>query len=357
MGEVLVQWENGSLRTSIRNCWQHRGENMEKLLSMAVESMSEAEKQKIKNFTSVFVVNDHGDGEYTICSDRYTDRTLPCFAFDHWKEAKIDDYTEMCEAIVKRSSLPHKFDKLFWAGQVSHRTRKIFIDRFSSHPKMELVYHRHHWGHFSRLPSRYTTLPDHCDYKYMLDLQGNGYSARVKFLLHTKRPLFYQQRKFHEYWFWSLEPFVHYIPVKEDLSDFQEMFDWAEKNPKKCSEIANNAYDFATSNLKRSDAVQRMKNILLSAKNPSNAGELWEFYSEKNGLRRDIGIIRLDVDGRIRVHNHFNEKMWKKDGESIVFMDGNGNATSFLEKKSQHMYSGAFLKNNHIRHSIKKIIQ
>jgi hypothetical protein len=327
---------------------------MERLLSMAVDSMSESEKASIKDFNSVFVMNDHGDGEYTICSDKYTERTLPCFAFDHWKEAKIDDYSEMCRAIGERSSHPHKFDKMFWAGQVSHHTRKLFIDRFSSHPKIEMVYHGHHWGHSSKLPPKYTTLPDHCDYKYLIDLQGHGFSARAKFLLHTRRPLFYQERKFHEYWFWSLRPFVHYIPVKEDLSDLGQMLAWAESHPSECSEIANNAYKFASENLKRSDAVLRLKNILLSFREPEHSGELWEFSAEEEGRRRDIGIVRLDSDGKIRIYNHFNERFWERRGDSLVFMDGNGSATCVLESDSESSYSGLFLKNKRIRHRIRK---
>lgn len=354
MGEVFVRWKEGSLHTSSRNCWRHRGENMERLLFLAVESMSESEKQKIEDFSSVFVMNDHGDGEYTICSDKYTDRTLPCFAFDHWKEAKIDDYSEMCERIKERASEPYKFDRLFWAGQVSHHTRKLFIDRFSSHPKINLVYHGHHWGHSSKLPPKYTTLPDHCDYKYLIDLQGHGYSARAKFLLHTRRPLFYQERKFHEYWFWSLKPFVHYIPVSEDLSDMEEMFEWAEAHPRECSEMADNAYDFALANLKRSDAVERLKNILLSPKN-QDAGQFWEFYAEEGGRRRDIGIVRLDPDGSVGAYRHFNETFWSEDGESMTFTDAVGTPTCRFAKISDRMYSGAFLKNENIRHFLNKI--
>ena len=60
-----------------------------------------------------------------------------------------------------------------------------------------------------------------------------------------------------------MEPFVHYIPVKEDLSDMGEKFKWAEDNPEECERIADNAYQFALSKLKRSDAVKRLKKILI----------------------------------------------------------------------------------------------
>ena len=237
---------------------------MERLIAQAFSIMSDEDKSKLGNFDIVLRVGDHGDGHYTICSDKYTDTTLPCYIFDHWKEAKIDDYSEMCDRIKERAALPYKYEKLFWAGQLSHPTRRKFVEKFSSHPKMNIVYHRDHWGHSEFVPSGYLSLPEHCDYKYMLDLQGNGYSGRTKFLLHMNRTLFYQSRTLHEYWFWNMKPFVHYIPVAEDLSDMEEKFDWAEAHPEECLKIASEGQKFALDNLKRTDAVERLKTIFIN---------------------------------------------------------------------------------------------
>ena len=72
MGDVLVSWKDGKLRTTSRNCWCDRGGSMERLLSLAFSMMSEEEKNNMASFNSVFKLDDHGDGEYTICSDKYT---------------------------------------------------------------------------------------------------------------------------------------------------------------------------------------------------------------------------------------------------------------------------------------------
>ena len=39
-------------------------------------------------------------------------------------------------------------------------------------------------------------------------------------------------------------PWVHYVPVREDLSDLHEMYEWAEKNVKKARAIAKAGTDF-----------------------------------------------------------------------------------------------------------------
>jgi len=45
---------------------------------------------------------------------------------------------------------------------------------------------------------------------------------------------------FHEH----LVPWVHYVPVKEDLSDLRQMYEWAEENDEKARAIANAGTDF-----------------------------------------------------------------------------------------------------------------
>ena len=48
-----------------------------------------------------------------------------------------------------------------------------------------------------------------------------------------------------KYIFWYkklLQPYIHYIPIKSDLSDLLEKIKWCIDNDEKCKEIANNAF-------------------------------------------------------------------------------------------------------------------
>lgn len=261
-GSVLVHFDGQEIFTYPYLCWHLRGENIINMVNLAFSWISKKSIYKMRPFTKHFGAWDHGSGEYTFCSNKYDERMIPCFSFDHWKECKIEDYTSVCENISKKGKKPYKYDKLLWIGQLSHPTRKLFVDNFSSHPKMKIIPLRDHWGHGLTLTGPYISLPAHCEYKYLIDLQGHGYSARVKFLMHSKRPLFYQNRHLHEYWFWDLKPYIHYIPIKEDLSDFNDLFEWAENNSEKTAEIANNAYEYARTKLRKEDAITRMKHIL-----------------------------------------------------------------------------------------------
>ncbi|NGX29405.1 MAG: hypothetical protein K940chlam4_00237 [Candidatus Anoxychlamydiales bacterium] len=51
-------------------------------------------------------------------------------------------------------------------------------------------------------------------------------------------------------WFFKpLKPYVHYVPLKHDISDLIEKIEWAKKNDNLCKEISKNATDFALNNL------------------------------------------------------------------------------------------------------------
>jgi len=259
---VLVCFDGLNIATYPYCCWHKRGENITNLVNKAFSWISDKSKKKMNKFQKHFNVSDHGDGAYSTCSEIYDDRMIPCFSFDHWKECKIEDYEICCDQIKKNANKIHKINKLLWIGQVSHPTRRLLIDKFNDKSKMHIIGLKDHWGHNPEYKGPYISLPEHCDYKYLLDLQGNGYSARAKFLMFTKRPLFYQNRKFHEYWFWDLVPFFHYIPINEDLSNLNEMINWAEKNEDQVNIIANNAYKYACENLTKEKAISRLKQIL-----------------------------------------------------------------------------------------------
>lgn len=111
--------------------------------------------------------------------------------------------------------------------------------------------------------TKYVSLPDHCKYKYLLDIRGYGWSGRLKFLLYTQRPIFFVERNLRDYSSDGLEPFVHYIPVKEDLSDLEEMYQWAESHPLECKKIATNALRFAKKKYDYDNLLADYKDIVL----------------------------------------------------------------------------------------------
>lgn len=261
--EVYIRYNSGNLNVTQSKCYTGRGEAMSYLIKKAFDMLKkDVSVHLIKPFTKTFYVGDWGGPDYCMCSHFTNSKIIPCHTFHNWPEANIKDYSKECLKITKQSYIPYIHPKMLWVGRLTCQARKDFIKKYSSHPKIKASYLPENWGYVSKLPTNYVSLSDHCKYKYLIDIEGMGYSGRSKFFLHSRRPLFYQKRKWNEYWFWDLKEYKHYIPVANNLSDLGEKIEWAERNPDKCTKIAENAAIFAAKNLRKKDAIKRLRDIL-----------------------------------------------------------------------------------------------
>jgi len=77
-------------------------------------------------------------------------------------------------------------------------------------------------------------------FKYQIDLGGAGGTTWTGTIHKLTMPgvLFHHETRMKDSYFDTLVPMVHYIPVKEDLSDLRERFEWAQANPQRCQEIS-----------------------------------------------------------------------------------------------------------------------
>lgn len=83
-------------------------------------------------------------------------------------------------------------------------------------------------------------------FKFVVYLEGNcGWADRLKNQLALGMVLFMQETPCHEFFTPLLVPWVHYIPVKNDLSDLVEQIKWAQSNDEAAREISVNAAEFA----------------------------------------------------------------------------------------------------------------
>jgi len=214
---------------------------------------------------------------FAYCFDDDNSHTIaiPDFIFWDWHEVGIEDYEKTRSDILVASRQEPVDPRLFWIGNPeTHPTRKMFLslattDRRIDARGMRWVEPTNGTG-ITRLETKgssYVSLSDHCRYRYLLDLQGAGYSGRVKLLLLTGRTLFIQQRCWKEYFYFWLKLYEHYLPVREDLSDLRQQIDWAEANPNQAQAIAASGQKFALEHLSRAKAVAQIGISILSMAN------------------------------------------------------------------------------------------
>ena len=185
-------------------------------------------------------------------------RLVPDFNFHAWPEAGIDDYTETVSMIDKAGLLDYEINKVGWIGAFSHYKREILSSIGRQHTDimdiidMTWTTVREETDKKKLSSSKFISLPDLVKrYSILVDVEGAGYSGRVKYLLWSHRPLLLVERNTKEYFYEYLREWEHYIPVKEDLSDLVEKTIWCINNYTQAKNIAENAYEFSKQYLTR----------------------------------------------------------------------------------------------------------
>ncbi|MBU6383829.1 MAG: hypothetical protein KGQ49_00295 [Verrucomicrobia bacterium] len=104
--------------------------------------------------------------------------------------------------------------------------------------------------------SKSVSRPDHLKYKYLVDVDGNSCSYERYFWLLLSNSVVLKQVTPNIQWYYrALEPYKHYIPVKEDLSDLLEQIEWAKNHDMEAKLIAEESTQFAQNNLGPEDTA------------------------------------------------------------------------------------------------------
>jgi len=194
----------------------------------------------------------------------------PDWVFTHWPSANIFSFRETVAEIERKAQLPPILQKVGWYGNVNSPLQDV--PEFKTRPLLKKIGDAHplHFdildiaplnGVINETVTSYLTIPDLTQYAFLIDIGGNGYSGRLKFLLFTKRPVLIVDRNYVEYFHDDLVPYEHFIPVKEDLSDLMEKVTWMKQNHESCLKIAENAHSFATRMFTEENLANRIKEV------------------------------------------------------------------------------------------------
>ncbi|CAN7999062.1 unnamed protein product [Ixodes hexagonus] len=96
---------------------------------------------------------------------------------------------------------------------------------------------------------------DHCEYKYLFNFRGVAASFRLKHLFLCKSLVFHVGDEWLEFFYPGLKPWVHYIPLGTNLSEVEEMLEFARENDEVVREIAERGHDFIWKHLTMEDVT------------------------------------------------------------------------------------------------------
>jgi hypothetical protein len=103
-------------------------------------------------------------------------------------------------------------------------------------------------------------------YKYIIHVDGHVSAFRLSYELSMNCVLLIVKSNW-ECWFSKfLEPYIHYVPIKDDLSDLITQIKWCKNNDDKCQIIAKNAKEFYNKFLKKDGILDYFQKLLIDVK-------------------------------------------------------------------------------------------
>jgi Glycosyl transferase family 90 len=213
--------------------------------------------------------------------------SAPDFVYDHWKQTGLDDYEDTCTAV--RSVGPAATQMLGWRGAETHENRKKLVS-LDDKVKFDCEFINWNRSNPEKLTAKnFLTFQEQVEkWRFLIDIEGNGYSGRLKLLLHCPRVIFIQERKYKEDFFESLIPWRHYVPVKNDFSDLKDNIEIILKSKYLENTIIAEANLFASNFLTRNAARMRWAHVLeLHALDCMNE----EYKSQNHLIKKFMSIL------------------------------------------------------------------
>ncbi|XP_054159683.1 O-glucosyltransferase rumi homolog [Oppia nitens] len=226
---------------------------------------------------------------------QYNDILYPAWTF--WAGGPaIDRYPTgigrwdlMRQSITKRNDeWKHKSSKAFFRGSRTSSSRDTLI--FLSRDKPDLIDAQYTanqaWKSVAdtlgQQPVPTISFEDQCKYKYLINMRGVAASFRYKHLFLCKSLVLNVNSNWIEFFYPQLKPWIHFVPVAEDMNDLEEKIMFLKSNDKIAQKIAEKGFDFIWKHLTL-ESVQCYWDILLD-----NYSKLLKY---KPNLNKNLIII------------------------------------------------------------------
>lgn len=104
------------------------------------------------------------------------------------------------------------------------------------------------------------------NYKYIIHIQGHVEAFRLSLELESKCCILLVESKYKLWYSHLLKPYEHYVPVKSDLSDLENILEWCKQNDGKCKKIAYQAYTFSQTYLTKKGILDHLQQLFWQVK-------------------------------------------------------------------------------------------
>lgn len=104
-------------------------------------------------------------------------------------------------------------------------------------------------------------------YKYIINIDGHVTAFRLSLELNMGSVILLAKSEWKIWYSDLLQPYKHYVPVKEDLSDLIDQIKWCRNHDEECKQIVYNAKSFYNTYIQKNGILDYMQKILVDIKN------------------------------------------------------------------------------------------
>lgn len=171
-------------------------------------------------------------------------------------------YNTPCIEVVKSDiDWNKKKNNVVWRGATTGQvTRERFVKKYFDKYNIGFSTVKQK-PHLAQYMKQKVSISEQLKFKFIVSLQGNDLASNIRWvLLSNSVPIMPKPA-----WVgWTMEDKlihnVHYLELNEDLSNLEELLEWAENNNEACQEIANNGKMYVSQFLDRNynDKIRMM---------------------------------------------------------------------------------------------------
>jgi len=169
---------------------------------------------------------------------------LPFNNIKHWRPIEN----------LKKYDIPYesKRNVIIWRGTNKGEQRRKLIEKYHNYPSHEID-----------IKDCKFFIPELLQNKFILSIEGNDVASNLKWIM-ASNSLCIKPQSTKESWLMEgkLKPWVHYVPVKGDFSDLEEIYKWCIENPEICKGIIKNANDYISRFMNGDTEFKIIKRIL-----------------------------------------------------------------------------------------------
>ena len=110
---------------------------------------------------------------------------------------------------------------------------------------------------------------EQAEFKYIIHVEGHVSAHRLSYELSMNSVILMVESDWESWFLKMLKPYVHYVPIKRDLSNIYEIVRWCKNNDDICKTIAQNARDFYDKFLNKESIFDYMQKLFSDLKGMS----------------------------------------------------------------------------------------